>query len=200
MLPAPQFISRNFRPCSPAWASETNETLFQRVRNDDAIAFEIIFKKHYRALCSYSNRLVINPELAEEIVDDVFCNLWSNRKKINITSSFQSYLIISIRNRSLDCLRKMKGEKKSPLDHLHQVECRQSIAYDVMIYEELSHQVNMAVKGLPEQCRVIYLMSRDQELPYREIARTLNISIKTVDTQIGRALRSIRQRIASCQS
>ena len=186
--------------CPGTRSAESNEMLFQRVKNDDTIAFEIIFKKHYRALCSYSNQLVINRELAEEIVDDVFCSLWSNRKKIHITTSFQSYLIISIRNRSLDCLRKMKGEKKYVLDHADKVQCKQSIAHESMVYDELLHQVNTAVKRLPEQCRLIYLMSRDHELPYREIARSLNISIKTVDTQIGRALRYILLQIASQES
>jgi RNA polymerase sigma-70 factor (ECF subfamily) len=173
------------------------DVLFQRVRNDDYTAFEKIFKAHYRPLCSYSNRLVISPQLAEEIVDDVFFNLWENRKKIHITSSFQSYLVVAIRNRSLDCIRKSKGEKRYVLEHAERVQCKQSIAHEVMVYEELCHHIDIAVKNLPEQCRVVYQMSRDQELSYREIARTLNISIKTVDTQIGRALKYIRKAIAS---
>jgi RNA polymerase sigma-70 factor, ECF subfamily len=171
--------------------------LFQRVRNDDYTAFEIIFKNSYRSLCSYSNQLVISPELAEEIVDDVFCSLWNNRKKINITSSFQSYLVISIRNRSLDCLRKQKGEKKYVLEKAERVQCKQSIASEKMIYEELCHQIDRAIQDLPEQCRLIFQMSREQELSYKEIAGMLNISIKTVDTQIGRALKFIRKSIAS---
>src|SRR5688572_22562608 len=124
MLPYPEIIKNNpllfaqFRPV------ESNESLFQRVKNDDAAAFGIIFKKYYRALCAYAYQLVISRELAEEIVDDVFFNLWNNRKKINISSSFQAYLMISIRNRSVDCLRKMKGERKYVLNHAEKVVCR----------------------------------------------------------------------------
>ncbi|MEX2232572.1 MAG: RNA polymerase sigma-70 factor [Cyclobacteriaceae bacterium] len=176
---------------------ESMDLLFQRVKNDDYSAFEKIFKNNYRALCSYSNQLVISPQLAEEIVDDVFFNLWRNRKKIHITSSFQSYLIISIRNRSLDCLRKLKGEKQYLLEHAESVQCKQSIAYEVMVYEELCHHIDTAVNDLPEQCRLVFQLSRDQGLPYKEIARVLNISIKTVDTQIGRALKYIRKIIAA---
>src|SRR5688572_615385 len=128
---------------------ESMDVLFQRMKNDDYTAFEKIFKTNYRALCSYSNQLVISPQLAEEIVDDVFFNLWSNRKKIHITSSFQSYLIISIRNRSLDCLRKLKGEKQYLLEHAESVQCKQSIAYEVMAYEELCHHIERAIKNLP---------------------------------------------------
>lgn len=176
---------------------ESMDLLFQRMKNDDYTAFEEIFKNNYRALCSYSNQLVISPQLAEEIVDDVFFNLWKNRKKIHITCSFQSYLIISIRNRSLDCLRKSKGEKQYLLEHAESVQCKQSIAYEVMVYEELCRHIERAINELPEQCRVVFQLSRDQGLPYKEIARALNISIKTVDTQIGRALKYIRKTIAS---
>jgi RNA polymerase sigma-70 factor (ECF subfamily) len=174
------------------------DRLFQQVKNDDYFAFEKIFRKSYRSLCSYSNQLVICPELAEEIVDDVFCSLWEDRKKIHITTSFQSYLIISIRNRSLDCLRKMKGKKKYLLEDAERVRCKQLIASEKIIYEELRQQVDTAVKALPAQCRRIFQMSREQDFSYKEIANKLNISIKTVDTQIGRALKSIRKSIA-CQ-
>ena len=176
---------------------ESMDVLFQRMKNDDYIAFEKIFKTNYRALCSYSNQLVISPQLAEEIVDDVFFNLWRNRKKIHINSSFQSYLIISIRNRSLDCIRKLRAEKQYVLEHAESVQCKQSIACEVMVYEELCDHIERAIKDLPEQCRTVFQLSRDQGLPYKEIARTLNISIKTVDTQIGRALKYIRKTIAS---
>jgi len=173
------------------------DLLFQRVKNDDYRAFETIFKNSYRNLCTYSCQFVVCPQLAEEIVDDVFCNLWKNRKRITITSSFQSYLIRSIRNRSMDCLRKLKGKTNYYLEQAERVHCKQAIASDKMIYEELCQQIDIAVRGLPEQCRIIFQMSRDQELPYKEIARILNISIKTVDTQIGRALKFIRKSIAS---
>jgi RNA polymerase sigma-70 factor (family 1) len=196
-MPYPEIVINNPLLYPPVRPVESNETLFQRVKNDDTAAFGIIFKKYYRALCSYSYQLVISRELAEEIVDDVFCNLWSNRKKIDITSSFQAYLMISIRNRSVDCLRRMKGERRYVLNHAEKVVCKQAIACESMVFDELCHQVDAAVKALPEQCRMIYLMSRDLELPYKDIARTLNISVKTVDTQIGRALKYIRKRIAS---
>lgn len=172
------------------------ESLFTRVREDDYEAFQIIFRVSYRRLCAYSKQMVSSPELAEEIVDDVFCNLWQNRKKIHIASSFQSYLNTSVRNRSLDCLRKLKREKIFQLDKAERVPCGQSIATESLVYEELRVQIERAVTRLPEQCRIIFRMSREQDLSYKEIACRLNISVKTVDTQIGRALRSVRQFMA----
>ncbi len=176
------------------------DQLFNRVRDDDYIAFGWIFKTHYQTLCAYSNRLVMSRQLAEEIVDDVFSNLWKNRKKIRINNSFQAYLVRSVRNRSLDCLRRLKHEKKkSLLEHAETIPCRQSIAYESMMLDELHDRIHAAVSILPSQCRLIFQMSREEDLKYKDIAKKLNISIKTVDTQIGRALKHIRRMIADEQ-
>lgn len=174
----------------------TLDELFKRVIEDDYNAFEQIFKSTYKSLCAYANRVVKSHELAEEVVDDVFCNLWRNRKKILITTSFKSYLLASVRNKSLDCLRKLKHEKNTMLESAATVPCKQSIAYETMFFEELHARINDAIQGLPKQCRTIFLMSRDQDLKYKEIAELLHISIKTVDTQMGRALKYLRKTIA----
>ena len=176
--------------------SENLDDLFQRVINDDYSSFEKIFKKSYKSLCAYACHVVKSHELSEEIVDDVFCNLWRNRKKIQITSSFRAYLLTSIRNKALDCLRKMKHEKNALLESAATVPCKQSIAYETLFYEELNGRIEAAIQGLPKQCRTIFLMSRDQDLKYKEIAELLNISIKTVDTQMGRALKYLRKSIS----
>ncbi len=175
---------------------ESIDRLFQRVVNDDYSAFEKIFHSNYRYLCYYSSQLVVCRHTAEEIVDDVFCNLWRNRKKIQVSCSFRAYLITSIRNRSLDSLRKARGIRVYVLEHANSVECKQSIASDSLMYEELSKHIERVVDDLPEQCRLIFRLSREDELSYKDIARQLNISVKTVDTQIGRALKFIRKRLA----
>jgi RNA polymerase sigma-70 factor (ECF subfamily) len=170
--------------------------LFDRVSaQDDYRAFQKIFVSTYKSLCSYSNKVVKSRELAEEIVDDVFFSLWHNRKRIRITSSFQSYLLTSVRNKSLDELRKAKHGRVTLLDIATTVPCGQSIAYEKLIYDELNLRIEAAVTGLPTQCRIIFLMSREQDLKYKEIASALNISIKTVDTQIGRALKHLRKHV-----
>lgn len=177
-------------------SAPTIDQLFNRVRKDDPSAFESIFRKNFPALCSYSYRFVMNRQVAEEIVDDVFYNLWKNRKRIRITSSFHAYLATSVRNKSLDFLRKSKREKwNSALQDAEAIPCDQSIAYEAMILDELHHRIDAAVDILPPQCRIIFQMSRQQNLKYKDIARKLNISIKTVDTQIGRALKHIRKVI-----
>ena len=183
--------------CATTSGQETIDSLFRRVVDDDHSAFEQIFRSSYRELCAYSSQLVVCPQLAEEIVDDVFCSLWHNRKRIRINTSFRAYLITSIRNRCLDSIRRSRGKKIYMLEHAQAVRCKQSIAWESLMYEELRDRINCAVNRLPKQCQTIFRMSREEELPYKDIAQRLNISIKTVDAQIGRALKHIRQIIAS---
>jgi RNA polymerase sigma-70 factor (family 1) len=174
---------------------ESLDHLFALVINDDYAAFEKIFKRTYKSLCALSTGMVKKHDLAEEIVDDVFCSVWKNRKKIQITASFHSYLLAAVRNKSYDWLRKLRHEKITLLENAATVACGQSIAHETLIYEELHEQVEAAIQGLPKQCRMIFLMSRDQDLKYKEIAEILNISIKTVDTQMGRAFKYLRKAI-----
>jgi RNA polymerase sigma-70 factor (family 1) len=172
------------------------DTLFQRVvYSDDQEAFEQIFESTYNLLCGISFRLTKSVESSEEIVDDVFCSFWKNRRKINITTSFTPYLIASVRNRSLDYLRKLKNEKPSTLDVASGIASGDVIASDVLAYEDLRNHLTAAIQSLPLQRRLIFTMSREQELTYKEISEKLGLSIKTVDTQMGRALKQIRNEL-----
>jgi RNA polymerase sigma-70 factor (family 1) len=169
------------------------DNLFQRVvSSDDQQAFELIFETTYAVLCGISFRMTKSAESAEEIVDDVFCSFWKNRKKINIAMAFTPYLIASVRNRSLDHLRRLKNEKSSTLEVALGIASSETIASDLLAYEELNTHLIAAIQSLPPQCRLIFTMSREQELTYKEISEKLGISIKTVDTQMGRAIKHIR--------
>lgn len=176
---------------------EAIDSLYRRMVDNDYAAFERIFHSCYHFLCSYSRQLVVCPHLAEEIVDDVLCSLWCNRARIRINTSFRAYLIRCIRNRSLDCLRKRKGIRIYMLEHAQTIECKQSIAHESLILEELRRQIEGVVQRLPAQCQTIFRMSREDDLSYKEIALRLKISVKTVDTQICRALKQIRQTITT---
>ncbi len=184
-------------PYPTALESESGilDALFVRVEGDDYRAFEAIFKRTYHSLCSYAHRIVKDRELVEELVDDVFCNVWRNRKRIRINASFRSYLIASVRNKSFDCLRKIKNKRNSALDTVSEVANGQSIALEEIIFEELNQQIEGAIQALPRQCRTIFQMSRNENLRYKDIAAILGISIKTVDTQMGRALKHLRKTV-----
>jgi RNA polymerase sigma-70 factor (ECF subfamily) len=90
----------------------------------------------------------------------------------------------------------MKHEHNMALENASSIPCKESIAYEAMNYAELHQRIKAAIQSLPKQCRLIFQMSREQDLKYKEIAESLNLSIKTVDTQMGRALKYLRKTIA----
>jgi RNA polymerase sigma-70 factor (family 1) len=172
--------------------------LFQRVVSEhDQEAFELIFDATYTMLCGISSRMTKRADLAEEIVDDVFYSFWKNREKITINTSFTPYLVAAVRNRSLDYLRRIKTDRSSTLDVASDIASPETIASDTMAYEELKDHITSAIQSLPPQCKLIFTLSREQELTYKEISIRLGLSIKTVDTQMGRALKHLRNELTT---
>ncbi len=157
--------------------------------------FELIFKDLYPVLCRYCMQFIRKPEIAEEIVQELFLYLWEKRKVIKITSSLRSYLYKSVKNKSLDYLKSkfvkldFNGENKL-LDFKENTD-------PVKEYEknELENLVEEALKILPEKCYTIFSMSRYGNFSNKEIAKQLNISVKTVENQITIALKKIKNFI-----
>lgn len=162
------------------------------VAPDNPLAFEKIFKEYYQDLCRYSLRFVKQEEVAEELVQDVFIKLWRKEQQLEIYSSLKAYLYTAVRNSSMNYLKsqfaRQRFEEHSPAHHQLQTNSTQ----ESMDYQELSLLVSEAVEGLPEQCRTIFEMSRSGGFSYTEIARELKISPKTVENQIGIALKKLK--------
>jgi RNA polymerase sigma-70 factor, ECF subfamily len=169
------------------------DQLFDRVLNhDDYTAFEKLFNLHYGPLRNFCKKLVHIEEVAEELVSEVFFKIWNNRKRIVISSSAKSYLYAAVRNMAFDHLRK---EKKSMWVDIKEASAITCDAYDPQQhadFNELQITIDSAVQRLPRQCRLIFQLSRDHGLKYSEIAGSLKLSVKTVETQMGRALKSLR--------
>ncbi|MFN3664992.1 MAG: RNA polymerase sigma factor, partial [Sediminibacterium sp.] len=160
-------------------ASEQNqiEIVFERIAlSDDQLAFAQFFRLLYKPLMAACLPLIGSVELAEEIVSDVFCTIWKNRKSIQVHTSIKAYLFTSIRNRAFDYLRKLKREKTTDLEHAHAIPCPDESQEDLMETQVLTEKVESAIKSLPPQCRTIFLLNREKGLKYREIAGHLNIS------------------------
>ncbi|MBX2946716.1 MAG: RNA polymerase sigma-70 factor [Cyclobacteriaceae bacterium] len=179
-------------------APETNqiELLFERIAlSDDQLAFAQFFRLLYKPLMAACLPLIGSVELAEEIVSDVFCAIWKNRKTIQVHTSIKAYLFTSIRNRAFDYLRKLKREKSTDLEHAHGIASPEESQEDLMETRVLTERVESAINSLPPQCRTIFLLNREKGLKYREIAEQLSISIKTVETHMGRALKHLRTQL-----
>jgi RNA polymerase sigma-70 factor (ECF subfamily) len=169
----------------------------------DENALEWIFKNTYPSLCFYAFQIVGDRFLSEEIVQDVFTNLWQNRNKIAIKGSFKAYLYQSVRNLAINVLIQNSTLKKS-VNNLVSIEFWQEIQnnlkFEAFLIEKLEAEetqlvIDKAISELPEQCREIFKLSRNEFKSNDEIADYLGISVNTVRTQIFRALEKIKEAL-----
>jgi len=165
------------------------------LHDDDAEAFEQLFLVGYNPLRSFCEKIVENNEVAEELVSEVFLKIWVNRHAIVITSSPKSYLYTAVRNIAFDYLRKEKKYSFTNIDSVVAMPCDYFDPQKRSEYAELQENINNAVAKLPKQCRTVFQLSRDQGLRYIEIADKLHLSVKTIETQMSRALKSLRKSL-----
>jgi len=170
----------------------TEESLLSSISPDESEAFDSLFESHYARLCNYAYTLVNSFDVAEDLIQDVFVNIWTRRKKIVIQSTVNAYLYKCVYNACLD------HQKKNRLQQIFVKSKRDGNSlslYDSIKDFELPERVDRAIEELPEQCRKIFKMSRQNGNKYHEIAKELNISENTVDTQIRRALKYLREQL-----
>ena len=168
-------------------------TLLARLRAGDRAAFEQIFREHFEGLAGFVYRLTRSRAIAEELVQDLFLEIWVRRERLVITETLRTYLFRAARNRAFNQLRRNKLERlwrlrQPPLAESETVEHEHA-------NDELAAAIRAAVASLPDRCREIFLLSREQNMTYAEIAQVLGLSIKTVETQMGRALKALRTRL-----
>jgi RNA polymerase sigma-70 factor, ECF subfamily len=174
---------------------ELEQITLYSLREGSVEAFNLCYDLYYKPLCSYANLIVKNPEVAEEIIQNIFMEIWMNREKLPIHSSFKAYILTAVRN---DCLDHLK-HKKTVEKYMDQQIKNKIDAYDdifsQLIDKELQLHLNSAIQKLPEACRKVFELSRFHYNSYKEIAEKLNISIKTVENQIGKALKIVRKEL-----
>lgn len=168
---------------------------FSAVRSGDKNAFEMMFKSYYQPLCRYANTFVNDPEEAEEIVQGSFINIWEKRQAIDINTSVKAYLYRAIRNACLNTLKHEKVKHLYAQNEVHTGERYFEASDESTLRDELENRIRKAIQVLPEQCRVIFQLSRFEELKYQEIADQLNLSVKTVENQMGKALKIMREQL-----
>lgn len=168
---------------------------FGAIRAGDLNAFEMMFKTYYQPLCRYANSYLSDPEEAEEIVQNAFIGIWEKRSSIEINTSLKAYLYRAIRNASLNNIKHQKVKQAYAAMAVSNEEKTIEASDQSVIREELEDRINTALDVLPEQCRLVFKLSRFEELKYQEIADQLGISIKTVENQMGKALKIMREQL-----
>jgi RNA polymerase sigma-70 factor (ECF subfamily) len=154
-------------------------------------AFNALFRGHYAGLCRFLAHLLGSLAQAEEVVQDLFMYVWTHHEAIDETTPSRAYLYRAAHNAALNRLRHQRVEQqwavRQPLTLMVP-----ATAPDELARDELAVVVQEAIRALPEKCRLIYRMSREEELTYQEIALALGLSVKTVEAQMARAFRHLR--------
>lgn len=161
----------------------------------DERAFEEVFKTHFKALHSYAYTILKDDVIAEEMVQNVFFKLWEKKEQLTIQTSLKAYLYKSVYHESLNYLKHQKVKSVHKAYAMHSTDHSSNLAEKKLLHGELENKLQNAINDLPEQCRTIFQLSRFEELKYREIADTLGLSIKTVENQMGKALKVLRLKL-----
>ena len=173
----------------------TDHELLERLRAGDQDAFDVIFRTYYARLVQLAQGMLGERAPAEEIAQDVMLEVWRRRKTLTVDTSFHGYLFRATRNRTLNHLRHDKVVQRGSV-----FAAQETVAQPIGDRELVEHEIDVALKQaldqLPPRCREVFELSRMHGLKYAEIAATLDISIKTVEAQMGKALRIMRQHLA----
>jgi RNA polymerase sigma-70 factor (ECF subfamily) len=166
-----------------------------RIRNGDIGQFESLFRSSYVSLVRYAKTLIKDHDTAEEIVQDLFFKLWQDKEKLKIESSLNGYLFRAVHNRCLHYIEHNRVVERHAEEMSYQQTDTQESPSDILNYKELQEKIATILERLPERCGKIFTMNRFEGLKYTEIAEKLSVSIKTVEANMGRALKEFRKEL-----
>jgi len=173
----------------------TDSELLDRLRAGDHGAFDQLFRSWYEPVVRAANRLLHDPGVAEELAQDVFLEMWRRRDQLPDGSSVPGYLLQAVRNRALNHLRHLKVRQRTQ-SYVEAMSEPADTADEEAETGELEVAIREAIAALPPRTREVFLMSRERNLKYAEIAELLGISVKAVEANMSRALRQLRDRLA----
>ena len=168
----------------------------RRIKQGDKQEFEKLFRSSYVSLVRYAKTFVKDHDTSEEIVQNLFFRLWKDRQNLRIKSSLTGYLFRSVHNRALHFIEHQKVVSRHAGEIRAGTELTTEPVTEAIYYNELQSKVAVVMERLPERCRVIFQMSRFEGLKYNEIADKLAVSLKTVEGDMGKALREFRKALA----
>lgn len=167
----------------------------EAIKSGDLKEFEKLFREFYKPLLIYANRFIQDGAEAEEIVQNLFFNLWKNKETLNINISVSSYLYSAVRNNSFQYLKREKIKSKYE-QYLKYNSAESTQPIEQIKYNELHNRLYQVMNDLPERCQEIFKLNRFKGLKYQEIADQLEISIKTVEANMSKALKHLRKNLS----
>jgi RNA polymerase sigma-70 factor, ECF subfamily len=182
-----------------AVAPHLDTELITRIRAGDEEAFAQLFQRYYRELCIFAARIARTEGTPEEIVQEVFFRIWMHRDRLMLVQTLSSYLYTSVRNQALNQAARLQSEQKwrqSAWSALQETPAEAAPADEEIRATEIASAIDRAIAQLAPRCRQTFLLRRQQHLSYAEIAEIMQISPKTVEVQIGNALKQLRKSLA----
>lgn len=166
--------------------------IFERMVEGDQKALRFFFDKYYDELCHFVNAYIHFPEIAEEIVQDIFIHLWENRDDLKLNYSIKSFLYQATKNRSLNFIRNEQNRRVIQDKILHETSFETSINESYLDSDQLRQIIDAAIQKLPPRCKEIYNLCKNKHLTYKEVAVKLGIAEKTVENQMVISLHKLR--------
>lgn len=194
-LTAKQAIfNANFHPLKVEYS---DSSIISLLKEGSEKAFEWLFKAHFDSLHAYAYTFLKDDEVAEEIVQNVFCRIWEKRYQLKTDGSLKAYLYRAVHNESLNYLKHQKVKASFGVYYAGQLQQdEEENASRKLMTAELQQRIDNAISELPQQCRIIFQLSRFELLKYQQIADHMGLSVKTVENQMGKALRMMREKLA----
>jgi RNA polymerase sigma-70 factor (ECF subfamily) len=177
-----------------------NNSQLHNIKSGDEQAFEQLFRAQYPVLCGYARKYINDLDQAEEIVQEMFFNFWQKKEKLEINISVEAYLFRSVRNSCLNYLKHLKIREEHRLATTQEIKKKEQEVHDNVVALELQEKIESVIEQLPPERKKIFKMSRYEELKYKEIAEKLNLSVKTVEVQMSKALKYLRQHLSEYMS
>jgi len=169
--------------------------LLSKIKEGDIGTFESVFKSNYTPLLYFSVGITGRRDVSEEIIQDLFYYIWKERESIQILRSLKGYLYTSVRNRSLQFLEHEKIDEKYRSQNSISTYGSESNGQDMLEFRELEEIVIMSMAKMPQRRVRIFRMHRFENKKYSEIAKALSVSVKTIEAEISKALKTIRKEI-----
>ncbi len=161
----------------------------------DSDAFEVLYQKYWRKLYVFARRTTPNTEDAQDLIQDVFAQLWTQKEQIDADVFSESYLFAIVRNKLLDKIRKQYVREEYVQKILQSSSESDFSTQQTILTNDLNNHIHRAVDVLPEKCREVFQLSRFEQLSVDQIAQKLQISPQTVKNQLSKALQVVRFRL-----
>ena len=171
----------------------TEHSIIQRIQQGDKPAFEELLRSLYSHLCNFAFTFLKEQAASEEIVQEMFFKIWEKREELEIKSSIKSYLFSSVRNHCLNQLKHLEIRDTYKVYNEQQIQYSEQQGHDSAIEHELEERIEIAIASLSVERQKVFKLSRFEGKKYKEIAEELDISIKTVEAQMSKALKFLRE-------